>query len=223
MPTPKRMRGTPRSEIPSRTARVAGSTKRRYSSGDSDPGPAVEELDGLGARLDLGAQEGHRHGGQPVDQLAPQRRVAVHERLDLGEGPGRPALDQVAGDGEGCTGEADEGDTAAGELAGDEADGVDDVGGIEARARVGAGVRGRRRCGTARPPPGLGRARRRRRSRWRAPAPRCRRRGWRRPRRSGARAGASARRPARRRRWPSGSIPRRVRPGTRAVTAPPGA
>ena len=37
MPTPKRMLGTPRSAIPSNTALVVGSTKRLYSSGESDP------------------------------------------------------------------------------------------------------------------------------------------------------------------------------------------
>ena len=37
VPTPKRMVGTSRSATPSSTARVAGSAKRAYSSGESDP------------------------------------------------------------------------------------------------------------------------------------------------------------------------------------------
>ena len=98
--------------------------------GGEPPGPAVEELDGLDAGLYLGPQEGHRQGGQAIHQPGPEGGVAVHERLHLGEGPGGAALDQVAGDGEGRSGEADQRHTAPGQLAGDEPHGVGDVGKI---------------------------------------------------------------------------------------------
>ena len=169
VPTPKRMVGTPRSAMPSRTARVAGRAKRRVLVGRERAGPAVEELDRLGPGLDLGAQGGHGHGGQPVGQLLPQVGIAVHERLDLGEGARGPALDQVAGHGEGRAGEPDQGDARSRRAPGHQA--------RPSRPRRAASVCGLerpqarevgRRCGTARPPPAPGPARRRPRSRWRA-------------------------------------------------------
>ena len=96
--------------------------------GGERPGPAVEELDGLGPGLHLGPEEGHRHGGQTIRQPPPQGRVAVHERLHLGEGARRAALDEVAGHGERRTGEADEGGTGARQLAGHQAGRLGDVG-----------------------------------------------------------------------------------------------
>ena len=86
--------GTPRSATPVEDRAGRGQREALVLGRGQRPGPAVEELHGLGAGLDLGPQRGHRHGGQPVRQLLPQRRVAVHQRLHLGEGARRAALDQ---------------------------------------------------------------------------------------------------------------------------------
>ncbi len=43
--------------------------------------PAVEDLHRLGSGLDLGAQARERQVGEAVEQLPPQRGVAVHETL----------------------------------------------------------------------------------------------------------------------------------------------
>ena len=84
-----------------------------------------------------------------------ERRIAVHQRLGLEVGARRPALDQVAGDGEGRAGEADQRHV---ELAHEQAHG------LEHERRVGLGVeraqavRGRRDrskgCSTTGPTPG---------------------------------------------------------------------
>ena len=63
----------------------------------------------------------------------PQRGLAVHQRLHLGEGARRAALDEVAGHREGCAGEADERDPRPGELLRHQAHRLGDVG------RVGTG------------------------------------------------------------------------------------
>ena len=57
----------------------------------------------------------------------------MHQRLHLGERPGRATLDQVAGHRERRPGEADQGHTAPGELACNEADGIGDVGKVHCR------------------------------------------------------------------------------------------
>ena len=95
----------------------------------------------LAPGVDLGQQRRDGQVGQAVEQLAPQRRVAVHHRLGLPVGARRPALDQVAGDGERCAGEADE--RRGAELVDHEADGLGDVG------RVGLGLEGRSRSRSA--------------------------------------------------------------------------
>ncbi len=111
VPTPKWMRGTPRSasagEAPWwwRAGRSGGSRRaraRRPSCRRAAPRPRP--------RADLGPQRGQGQVGQPVEQGGPGPGVAVHQRLGLGVVPRRPALDQVAGHGEGRPGEADQGD-----------------------------------------------------------------------------------------------------------------
>ena len=108
MPTPKRMVGTPRSAMPVEDGAGGGEGEAGVLAGRERAGPAVEELHRLGAGLDLRPERGHGHGGQPVGQPLPQVGVPVHQRLDLGEGAGRPALDGVAGHGEGRAGEPDQ-------------------------------------------------------------------------------------------------------------------
>ena len=223
VPTPKRIVGTPRSAMPARTARVAGRAKRAYSVGGERAGPAVEELHRLGTGLDLGAQRGHRHGGQPVGQLLPQLGVPVHERLDLGEGPGGAALHGVAGHGERCAGEADQRHARPGQFPADESAPSRRRRERRPPARRAGGGPGRPRCGRARPRRGLGPAPRRRRSRWRAAARRCRRTRSQRPRRSAGPAAGSARPTGRRRRWRTGWTRCPGPPGTRAAPGPPGA
>ena len=72
------------------------------------PGPGVEQLDGAGPREDLHAQEAPGDPGQPVGEVMPQRRIAVHQRLGARVVTARSALDEVAGKGERSSGEADQ-------------------------------------------------------------------------------------------------------------------
>ena len=113
-------------------------------------GPAVEELHGLGAGPDLRPKRGDGHGGQALGQLGPECGVAVHQRLDLGERARRPAFDQIAGHREGCAGEADERDAAAGQFAADQLHRGRHVGG------VGLGLEGPQAAQVARVAEGLG-------------------------------------------------------------------
>ena len=78
------------------------------------PRPAVEELDGRGAGCDLGGERGDGDAGEPVGELVPQLGILVHEGLGAGEGLGRAALDEVAGESERCSGEPDQGHLASG-------------------------------------------------------------------------------------------------------------
>ena len=97
-------------------------------------GPRVEQLDGPGARPPTCERErGGGEVGQPVEQRAEQRRVAEHERLGLRVGARRPALDEVAGDGERRAGEADQRHVRR-QLAGEDAHRLEHVG------RVGLGL-----------------------------------------------------------------------------------
>ena len=173
--------------------------------GGEDAGPAVEDLHGGGTGVQLGAQRGQGQVAEPLDQLVPDGRVAVHEGLHPGEVLGRAALHQVAGHGEGPAGESDERDL---ELVGQQRSPR-----RSRRACRRSGSSGRSRCevvrgpGTARPPPARSPGPRRPRTRWPPPAPRCRRRRWRHRSRSGPPAGGSARPPARAGRWRRGCCP----------------
>src|SRR5690606_2602926 len=105
-------------------------------------GPGVEQLDGGGAGRDLDLQAGGRDGGEAVEQVGPQLRVAVHDRLGVLVRAGRAALDEVAREGERRSGEADQ--RGAAELAGELADRLGDVGHVLRRevaqpVEVGAG------------------------------------------------------------------------------------
>ncbi len=93
-----------------------------------DAGPAVEQLDGGGPGIQLGAQRGQGQVAEPLHQLVPQPRVAVHEGLDPGEVLGRAALHEVAGHGERPAGEADQGDR---QLGGQLPHGVDHIGRVD--------------------------------------------------------------------------------------------
>ena len=199
--------GTPRSAMPSRTARVAGSAKRAYSAGESEPAQLSKSCTAWAPASICARSEATRHGGEPVGQLLPQPGVPVHERLDLGEGARGAALHRVAGHGEGRAGEADQRDPDPASSRRTRPHRLGDVG------RVGGRLEGPEagQVGLAAERLGHHRARgpapRRRRSRWRAGARRCRRRGWRRPRRSGGPAAGSARPTGRRRRWRRGWSP----------------
>ena len=70
--------------------------------------PAVEELDRVGARLDLGPDVAEERLAEALHQLVPDLRRAEHAGLRLRELAGRLALDQVARNGERAAAEADE-------------------------------------------------------------------------------------------------------------------
>ncbi len=95
--------------------------------------PGVEQLHGAGPGVDLHPQEGLGDDGQPLHQPGPQLRVAVHEGLGAALVLARPALDQVAGQGEGGAGEADERRRA--ELGDQAAHALGDVGDVLGRER----------------------------------------------------------------------------------------
>jgi DNA helicase IV len=122
--------------------------------GAEGAGPAVEYLDGGRAGRDLGDEARQRQVGEAVEQLSPQHRLAVHQRLGLHVITRRAALDEVGRDGERRAGEADQRD---GELAAEEPDRVDDVGHVHVGFEVTqAGQIGGRpeRLGEHRPDPG---------------------------------------------------------------------
>ena len=83
--------------------------------------PAIEELDDLDAGVDLGAEVPHDHLGQLPHQRMPGLGLAVHERAGDRVLARRPALDQVAREGERRAGEADDGLLAV-ELGADQPD-----------------------------------------------------------------------------------------------------
>ena len=186
VPTPKWMRGTPRSaSAGEHLAAVRAARSARSRSGVERAGPRVEELDGRRPGLDLGAQRGDGQVGQAVDQRRARAPASpCISALVRRVGARRAALDQVAGHGERRAGEADE--RAPSSSLDQDAHGLEHVGrvglGLERAEAVEVGGA----SGTAARRPGRCRARRRRRSRWRRRARRCRSRGWRRRRRSGA-------------------------------------
>ena len=119
--------------MPARTARVAGRAKRAYSPGASEPAQLSKSWTAWRAGLDLRPERGHGHGRQPLGQLLPQVGVAVHQGLDLGKGAGRPALDGVAGHGEGRAGEPDQRHARPRQFAADQTDRLGHVGRIRRR------------------------------------------------------------------------------------------
>ncbi len=90
--------------------------------------PGVEELHGRGAGLDLHLEEGGGDAGEAVQQVGPELRVAVHQRLGVLVVLGGAALDQVAGQGERRAREADQ--RRGAELGGEHPDRLGDVGDV---------------------------------------------------------------------------------------------
>ena len=70
VPTPKRMVGTPRSAMPVQDGAGGGQGEAGVLVGRERAGPAVEELDRLGAGLNLRPQGGHGHGREPARSAA---------------------------------------------------------------------------------------------------------------------------------------------------------
>ena len=99
--------GRPGRRSPSKTLRLAGSTSAR-SRGRAARRPSCRTPARLEPPPHLRAERRDREVGQAVEQLVPQRRVAVHQRLRALVGPRRPSLDEVAGDRERRAGEADQ-------------------------------------------------------------------------------------------------------------------
>ena len=71
--------------------------------------PGVEQLDRVGAGRRLRGDVPGELLRQPFHQRVPDLRLAVHQRLRAHEVAARPALDEVAGDGERPAAEADDG------------------------------------------------------------------------------------------------------------------
>ena len=89
-------------------------------------GPRVEQLEGAGAVAELGVDEGDRRFAEAIHQVVPEGLVAVDQRLRVAVVAARPALDQVAGDGERRSGEGQQW-YVGGQFRGEQPDGVDDV------------------------------------------------------------------------------------------------
>ncbi len=124
---PKWIVGTPAA---ARACEYAGRPRRRelgvVGRGEGAD-PRVKQLDGIRARVRLSdcvRREGRR---QLVEKAVPDRGLAVHQRLGHREVAGRLALDEVAGDGERPTAEADDG-LVGRELGAYRADRVEDRG-----------------------------------------------------------------------------------------------
>ena len=184
VPTPKWMRGTPRSATPARTRRrvrhhVPAVVRPRGSGAD----PGVEQLQRARAGLGLHPQERDGQGDDAPQQRGPQAGVAVHQGLGVLVVLARPALHQVAGQRVRGAGEADE--RRAAQLG----DQVPDRPGHRRqrlRVEVGQGLARRRPCapGCRAPARCPGRCRRRRRPP--GAGRRCRSRGRRRRHRGAA-------------------------------------
>ena len=71
--------------------------------------PAVEDLDGLGPSIDLRLQIRQDPVPELAHEVLPRRRFGVHERLRPLVVTGRPALDEITGQGERRSGESDQG------------------------------------------------------------------------------------------------------------------
>ncbi len=77
--------------------------------GPERAGPGIEQLDHLRSRGDLGAQEGADHLRQSAEQGMGPLGLFDQKPLGLGEAPRCAALDHVARESPGCTGESDQG------------------------------------------------------------------------------------------------------------------
>ena len=143
-----------------------GQHRRLVLAGAQDADPAIEDLDNLGAGGDLLPEVADDDLRGLVHERRPEVGAGEHESLGLVVVAGGPALDHVAGKGEGGAGEADERGAAV-ELPPDKADGVEEIGGglggvddadgvnlgLGAYGVVDDGGRCRARCGRARPCP----------------------------------------------------------------------
>ena len=91
-----------------RDAAVRGLGEALIGRAIEQPGPGIEELDGLGPRLDLGEQVLDRQVGQlleqQVDLVGPGLEPLLQDREILRAAP----LDQVGREGEGRAGEAEQ-------------------------------------------------------------------------------------------------------------------
>ena len=87
-------------------APAVGEDRRLVGAHRQRPGPGIEELDHLGARLDLRLQVADRHLGQRRHEAVPEIGLAVEQRLGARELLGGLALDHVRGNGEGAAREA---------------------------------------------------------------------------------------------------------------------
>ena len=111
MPVPKWIVGTPVAFRAAKTGACAG-RRTRGSPPPKRADPRVEDLDRLGAGLDLRDDEPADDLGEPVAQPVPGLRVPVHQRLGTGEVARRPAFDGVGRQSERRAGEADQRDAA---------------------------------------------------------------------------------------------------------------
>ena len=102
------------------------------------PRPGVEELDHLGAGVDLGVQVGDRHLRQAVEKRANHLGIPLQEpaeRLELPGGITLP-LHQIGRQGEGRSGKPDQRDPRSGQLAAEAAQDLEDIGHRHARVRL---------------------------------------------------------------------------------------
>src|SRR5438552_4560482 len=115
--------GRPRAEMDAWDSRLTDFTKetacerghvRFIIPGAQGTGPTVEQLEGLGARRDLGPEVLRGPVDQAVHQDAPFDGMLMHERLRCGEVPRDAALDQVARHRERGAGESDDRDRRLG-------------------------------------------------------------------------------------------------------------
>ena len=93
---------------------------------------------------------GRRRAGPGVHHVVPQHRVGVHQRLGVLVGAARPALDQVAGDGERGAGEGEQRDSVR-EFGGEELDGLQRRTAYRPPARTAAAGPGRPRSRSGAP------------------------------------------------------------------------
>ena len=91
--------------------------------------PRIEQLKGAGSVVELATDGRHGMLDQSFHQLMPQRRIGVHHLLGVLVGAARPALDEVAGDGERRPGEGQE-RHRLGKLGGEHVDRLQHVRGV---------------------------------------------------------------------------------------------
>ena len=204
VPTPKRMVGTPGAvgqlgEEPGRGRQH----QLPVVVGVRIPAQLSKIWTARGPGVELGPEGGEGQVGESLRPVRARRRLAVHQGLHLGEVLGRAPLHQVAGHGEGRPAKPISGTLRAAR-----------PGCPPPRPRRAVVLRfegpealevfwARGTAGHHRPVPG----RHRHRIRWPPPAPRCRRRRWPRPSRSGRPAGRVSSAASRAGRWHRGCCP----------------